>query len=159
MRTSFTPTNLALIAHLEASPSALRLTDRWYSRSYYAMALQNNDIDFRLLVDYTIQELIVDGTLQRLAAPLLLSDDFPAFEIVPGTANSCGYQLVRLTLFCPWSTKPTPTIRTTLPMICTVVGFSLKISSAHTALRMGVICAVTVNVVGDRYLSTKFSVP
>ena len=85
--------NLALIAHLEASPSALRLTDRWYSRSYYAMALQNNDIDFRLLVDYTIQELIVDGTLQRLAAPLLLSDDFPAFEIVPGTPIVAGINL------------------------------------------------------------------
>ena len=38
--------SLALIPHLEASPSALRLTDRWYSREYYGMAMQHNDIDF-----------------------------------------------------------------------------------------------------------------
>ena len=37
--------NLALLAHLEAHPNDLRLTDRWYSRAYYAIGLPYNDID------------------------------------------------------------------------------------------------------------------
>ena len=85
--------NLSLIPHLEASPNALRLTDRWYSRSHYALALRQNDIDFRLLLDYTIQELIIDGTLQRLSAPLLMSDEFPVFDIIPGEPAWSGISL------------------------------------------------------------------
>ena len=85
--------SLLLISHLEASPTALRLTDRWYSRSYYAFGLPYNDLDFRLLVDYTIQELVQDGTLQQLSRSLILSDEPPDFEITPGAANFEGISL------------------------------------------------------------------
>ena len=85
--------SLSLIPHLEASPNALRLTDRWYSRSYYAFGTPRNDIDFRLLVDYTVQELIVDGTLKRLSAALLLSDELPVFDVWPGDSSYAGLEL------------------------------------------------------------------
>ncbi len=85
--------SLALIAHLEANPNSLKLTERWYSRSYYSFALPENDLDFRLLVDYTLQELIQDGTLFRLSAPLLLSDELPSFPIIPGLSEVAGINL------------------------------------------------------------------
>jgi ABC-type amino acid transport substrate-binding protein len=85
--------NLALIPHLEAYPNDLRLTDRWYSREYFGIAVPRNDIDFRLLVDYTLQELIVDGTLERLSRPLILSDDLPTFDIWPGASEYAGVTL------------------------------------------------------------------
>ena len=85
--------SLSLIPHLEASPNALRLTDRWYSRSYYSIGVPRNDIDFRLLVDYTIQELITDGTLERLSSSLILSDELPQFDIWPGEASYMGVRL------------------------------------------------------------------
>ena len=85
--------SLLLVSHLQASPNALRLTERWYSQSYYAFGLPYNDRDFRLLVDYTIQELFRDGTLRRLSGPLILSDEMPDFEITPGAANFAGINL------------------------------------------------------------------
>ncbi len=85
--------SLSLIPHLEASPNALRLTERWYSRSYYGIGVPRNDIDFRLLVDYTIQELIVDGTLERLSSSLILSDELPQFDIWPGESRYLGITL------------------------------------------------------------------
>lgn len=85
--------SLLLVAHLQENPSALRLTDRWYSRSFYAFGLPYNDLDFRLLVDYTIQELARDGTLRRLSGALLLSDELPDFEITPGAAAYAGISL------------------------------------------------------------------
>lgn len=85
--------SLSLIPHLEASPNALRLTDRWYSRSYFGIGVPRNDIDFRLLVDYTIQELIVDGTLERLSSSLNLSDKLPLFDIWSGESIYMGVNL------------------------------------------------------------------
>lgn len=85
--------SLLLVSHLQASPNALRLTDRWYSQSYYAFGLPYNDRDFRLLVDYTIQELVRDGTLRRLSGALILSDEMPDFEITPGAASFAGINL------------------------------------------------------------------
>lgn len=86
--------NLALLAHLVANPNALRLTDRWYSRGYYAIGLPYNDIDLRLLVDYTIQEMIQDGALYRLSADLIVSDTLPAFDLTPGSSSFAGFNLL-----------------------------------------------------------------
>lgn len=85
--------SMSLIPHLEASPNALRLTERWYSRAYYALAAPYNDLDFRLLVDYTLQEMIVDGTLKNLSASLILSDELPNFDIWPGASSYAGLEL------------------------------------------------------------------
>lgn len=85
--------SLSLIPHLEASPNALRLTDRWYSHSYVGFGLRHNDIDFRLLLDYTIQELIMDGTLSRLSARLYPAGQTANFHIVPGPPTFAGLNL------------------------------------------------------------------
>ena len=85
--------SLSLIPHLEASPSALRLTDRWYSRSYVGFGLRHNDIDFRLLLDYTVQELFADGTLQRLSAQLIPAGESAEFHVMPGPPSFAGINL------------------------------------------------------------------
>ena len=85
--------SLSLLAHLEANPNALSLTERWYSRSYIALGLPHNDIDFRLLVDYTLQEFILDGTLLQLSASLILSDELPNFDTIPGDSSFAGINL------------------------------------------------------------------
>ena len=85
--------NLALLAHLDANPNALRLTERWYSRGYYAIGLPYNDIDLRLLVDYTLQEMINDGTLFRLSADLIVSDTLPQFDLIAGSSSFAGFTL------------------------------------------------------------------
>ena len=89
--------SLALLAHLEANPDALRLTERWYSRSFYTFALPYNDPDIRLLLDYTLQEFIVDGTLYRLTAPLIISDQLPDFDVIPGASQFAGVNLTAST--------------------------------------------------------------
>lgn len=85
--------SLALLAHLEENPNSLRLTERWYSRAFYTFALPYNDPDIRSLLNYTLQELIVDGTLYRLTAPLIVSDELPDFDIIPGLSRFAGIEL------------------------------------------------------------------
>ncbi len=93
--------SLRLIPHVQAFPDALRLTtadDRgtpvpWYAVSYTTMAIPRNDIEFRRLVEYTMQELILDGTLRALLQPLMLPEDFPVFEVWPGEPIYLGYNL------------------------------------------------------------------
>lgn len=91
--------SLKLIPQLEANPGLLRLTKRgdapdpWYSRTYVGLAVPRNDLDFRLLVEYTLQELARDGTLKGLLTPVMLPEDVPAFDIWPGSAQYLGFQL------------------------------------------------------------------
>ena len=85
--------SLQLVDHLNANPDALKLTDRWYSRDYYAFALGYNDPDFRHLVNYTLQEMILDGSLAHMTGGLLLGDDLPGFGIAPGGSVFMGLDL------------------------------------------------------------------
>jgi len=91
--------SLKLIAHVQAAPDDLRLTrrqpnpDAWYSRIYVGFAVPRNDLDFRLLVEYSMQELARSGEWQSILAPTLLPDDIPAFDIWPGTSDYMGYNL------------------------------------------------------------------
>lgn len=91
--------SLKLMAHVQAQPNDLRLLSRsdgsgvWYTRNFVGLAVPLNDIDFRLLVEYTLQELARDGELQALLQPVLPSEDMPAFEIWPGSRNFFGFQL------------------------------------------------------------------
>jgi ABC-type amino acid transport substrate-binding protein len=91
--------SLKLMAHVQAQPEALRLLSRsdgsgvWYTRNFVALAVPVNDIDFRLLVEYTLQELARDGELQALLQPVLPPEDVPVFEIWPGSRNFFGFQL------------------------------------------------------------------
>jgi ABC-type amino acid transport substrate-binding protein len=87
--------SLILLPHLEAYPTDFQLTKDWYSERYMAMAVPRNDIDFRLLVDYTLQELARDGTLQRLWQPVLPAGETIEFDIWPGPREYLGFQLGR----------------------------------------------------------------
>ncbi len=90
--------SLKLIAHLEANADTLELvtndeTGGWYSRHYNAFALPRNDIDFRLLVDYTLQELSRDNTLGQLLLPVMPPGETIRIPIWPGPSDYLGYHL------------------------------------------------------------------
>jgi polar amino acid transport system substrate-binding protein len=91
--------SLKLIAHIQANPNDLRLThrgtnpDAWYSRVYVGMAVPRNDIDFRLLVEYTLQELERSGQLQTLLGQVLLPEDVPTTDIWPGVSDYLSFKL------------------------------------------------------------------
>lgn len=89
-------TSLKLLQHLAANPNELSLTDRWYSRRYLAFAVPRNDIDKRLLIDYTLQELVEEGALNTLIAPLMPpGGEMPQFLTLPGRDEYFGLQLSR----------------------------------------------------------------
>ena len=90
--------SLKLVPHVQADPDALRLTTGgdnggWFSRHYLALAVPRNDVDFRLLVDYTMQELSRDGSLTTLVQPVMVAEEVPHLEIWPGPSDYLGYHL------------------------------------------------------------------
>ena len=90
--------SLKLVPHVQANADVVRLTTGgdnggWYSRHYLALAVPRNDVDFRLLVDYTLQELSRDGTLTTLVEPVMLAEEVPHLEVWPGPSDYLGYHL------------------------------------------------------------------
>lgn len=93
--------SVRLIPHVRQFPDLLRLTtaeDRgldepWYSRQPVVFAVPRNDVDFRLLVEYTLQELYREGVLSEVLLPLMLPEDRPTLEIWPGSTDYLGYRL------------------------------------------------------------------
>jgi len=91
--------SLRLIPNVEASDGALELlTDSdgnavWYTREYFGMAVPRNDIDFRLLVEYTLQEMARDGSLLPILQPVMYPQDAPIFEYYPGPTQYLGFNL------------------------------------------------------------------
>ncbi|MEZ4666669.1 MAG: transporter substrate-binding domain-containing protein [Anaerolineae bacterium] len=91
--------SLKLVPHVQANGDQLRLTrrepnpDPWYSRKYIGIAVPRNDIDFRLLVEYTLQEISRSGQLQALLAPVLLPEDIPPMDVWPGVSDYLGFKL------------------------------------------------------------------
>ncbi|MCS6835024.1 MAG: transporter substrate-binding domain-containing protein [Anaerolineae bacterium] len=77
--------SLRLIPHLLAHPDKLKLTQRWYSRTYLAFGVPRNDLDMRLLMDYALQDMVSDGTLRGLLQGLLPpNSEVPVFNLTPG---------------------------------------------------------------------------
>ncbi len=91
--------SLKLIPNVQANPNDLKLvtnadgTAKWYSREFIGMALPRNDIDFRLLVEYTLQQLVRDGTMATLLQPVMNPQDMPVLDIWPGSTSYLGYDL------------------------------------------------------------------
>ena len=91
--------SLKLIPNVEANADDLKLTTNadgtaiWYSREFVGMALPRNDIDFRLLVEYTLQELTRDGSMATMLQPLMNTQDMPVLDIWPGLSSYLGYNL------------------------------------------------------------------
>jgi len=104
--------SIILMAHIQAMPDRLELTltddgssPRWYNPSFIndrtfppvpiVMATPYNDVDFRLLVNYTLQELIREGILKTMLQPLMQEKDIPVLEIWTGGTNFFGFELSR----------------------------------------------------------------
>ena len=101
--------SMKLVPHIEEHPDELMLTDmdtgapRWYAPSQIegedftyrmmVMAVPRNDVDFRLLVEFTLQELARDGTLANLLTAVMPEDEIPMFEIWPGPQRYLGIPL------------------------------------------------------------------
>ncbi|NWF68175.1 MAG: transporter substrate-binding domain-containing protein [Chloroflexi bacterium] len=78
---------LWLLPQLEANAGLLRLTERWYTRTFISLAVPRNDIDFRLLVEYTLQDLSQDGTLALLLQPVIPPGETMRLEVWPGLSG------------------------------------------------------------------------
>jgi ABC-type amino acid transport substrate-binding protein len=85
--------SIALLPFIEMADSPFELTRTWYTEEYLAFATPRNDIDFRLLTEYTLQEMVRDGTLTRLLVPVMRPEDVPAFDIFPGTGETFGFNI------------------------------------------------------------------
>ena len=86
--------SLLLLPIYQDNTGEFEFGERWYSREYLTFAVPRNDIDFRLLVDYTLQEFLRDGTLNTLLAPVLLPEATPPqIGIYPGSSTYLGYNL------------------------------------------------------------------
>jgi ABC-type amino acid transport substrate-binding protein len=91
--------SLKLTPNVEANPNDLKLTTNadgtgiWYSREFVGMAVPRNDITFRLLVEYTMQELTRDGSLATILQSVMNPQDMPVLDIWPGPSSYLGFTL------------------------------------------------------------------
>lgn len=82
--------SIKLRVHLEQNPEDVRLLvgaddePLWFDPSYVAFAVPRNDLDFRLLVEYSIQELARTGEIYDLLLPVMLPEEMPRYTIQPG---------------------------------------------------------------------------
>lgn len=88
--------SLMLISYLEQDPNLELISvdgkDKWYSYEYMAFAVPRNDMDFRLLVDYTLQDLTLSGELASMLQPLMPPNSpAPTFDIWPGKNTLGGF--------------------------------------------------------------------
>ena len=86
--------SLLLLPVYQLNQGEFEFGERWYSREYLTFAVPRNDIEFRRLVDYTLQEFLREGTLSTLLAPVLLPDESPPqIGIYPGSSTYLGFNL------------------------------------------------------------------
>jgi glutamate transport system substrate-binding protein len=86
--------SLMLLPVYQLNQGEFEFGERWYSREYLTFAVPRNDIEFRRLVDYTLQEFLREGTLSTLLAPVLLPDENPPqIGIYPGSSTYLGFNL------------------------------------------------------------------
>jgi len=91
--------SIKLLAQMQANPDVFRLTTRgsnpdvWYSRVYVGLAVPRNDIDLRLLVEYTLQEIGRSGAWPALLAAVMQPEDMLPADIWPGVATYLNFSL------------------------------------------------------------------
>ncbi|MBX3065634.1 MAG: transporter substrate-binding domain-containing protein [Anaerolineae bacterium] len=79
-----------LIPLAAANPNRVQLTARLYDARPIAFGLPRNDVDFRVLIDVTLQEMVKDGTYQRLWTQVFNVGDPLSVVIWPGTSVMFG---------------------------------------------------------------------
>jgi ABC-type amino acid transport substrate-binding protein len=88
--------SLLLLPVYQFNTGEFEFGERFYTREYLTFALPRNDIDFRNLVDYTLQEFVREGTLNTILAPVLLPEATPPqIGIAPGSSDYLGFNLGR----------------------------------------------------------------
>jgi ABC-type amino acid transport substrate-binding protein len=91
--------SLRILPLLQAEPDLLALfTDadgnpRFFSRSFLHLGTPRNDIDFRLLVEYTLQEMALDGGLESAVGSVTPPGGLVRLDVWPGAAEYFGYRL------------------------------------------------------------------
>jgi polar amino acid transport system substrate-binding protein len=91
--------SLRIVPLLQAQPDDVRIITnedgepRWYSRRTLHMAVPRNDIDFRLLVEYTLQEVALDGTLSSAVSGVVPPNGLTLIDVWPGARDYLGYNL------------------------------------------------------------------
>jgi ABC-type amino acid transport substrate-binding protein len=91
--------SLRIVPLLQAQPNDLRILTnevgepRWYSRRTLHMAVPRNDIDFRLLVEYTLQEIALDGTLANAVSGVVPPNGLTLIDVWPGSRDYLGFNL------------------------------------------------------------------
>jgi ABC-type amino acid transport substrate-binding protein len=91
--------SLRLLPHVQANPNQFVITTRgnatdpWYSRNYVGFAVPQNDSSFRLLVEYTMQEMARSGAWQNLLGNVMLPEDAWSYDIWPGVSDYAGFNL------------------------------------------------------------------
>ena len=91
--------SIRLRPHVLSNPDTLSLLSDsdgrpiFFSREYLSLATPRNDLDFRLLVEYTMQEMALDGTLATLINPVADPAAQPPYEVWPGSPNYLGLNL------------------------------------------------------------------
>ncbi|MEM6528228.1 MAG: transporter substrate-binding domain-containing protein [Chloroflexota bacterium] len=93
--------SIRLLPHLEANPGQVKLSERcaacdpWYTREYLALAVPRNDLDFHLLVDYTLQEMWLDGTLEAALQRVTVPGESLTYDVYPGSSDYLGFSLAQ----------------------------------------------------------------
>lgn len=79
--------SLALGPFVASNPEALRFTERFYSLRGTAFAMPRADVDFRSLVNFSLQDLVQDGTYDQLLEEMLNWAESLPVEIWPGDGS------------------------------------------------------------------------
>jgi ABC-type amino acid transport substrate-binding protein len=79
-----------LIPLADANQNKVQLTPRLYDPRPIAFGLPRNDVDFRILIEVTLQEMVKDGTYQRLWSQVFNIGDPLSVVIWPGTSVMFG---------------------------------------------------------------------
>lgn len=85
-----------LLPIVRNNPDDLAIGPTWYDRQFLTIALPQNDIDFRRLVNYTLQEMLRDGSLTTITVPVLPAGErAPPIGIWSGSSDYLGLNLGR----------------------------------------------------------------
>jgi ABC-type amino acid transport substrate-binding protein len=78
---------------VRANPKAVQLTKTTYNPKPISFGVPRNDVDFRVLVDATLQEMYRDGTYQRIWQSTFGLGDPVRFVVWPGPSTVVGVKM------------------------------------------------------------------
>ncbi len=86
----------SLLPIVRSNPTELALGPTWYDRQFLTFAVPQNDLDFRRLVNYTLQEMVRDQSLTTITLPIIPDGErAPNIGIWTGSSNYLGLNLGR----------------------------------------------------------------